>query len=399
MIQNRNNAKQKKAMFNYGEKWIDFLLDVILAIITLSSAFTLAYDILTMFFGENIPIWAIVVSFVIVVALVIAALILIRKKRKYLSKRKVIEKDYNREKKINQINGALFDSLYRANSEKTRGIFRYTYGNVPKWNPINYRDNILVYDVHEQIRSILISLENVVINIDPARFNDRNVSVEFIYCYPSNTYNECNSEEKNDWKLISSGDISNNIETVTQHYDSKKSFYYLLERCGTVFKNHKFDIINDDLVSLINNKEKGFKKRAYFERDIHDVEFSKKGKIDGSAVGTVLCLRNDNPQVKFVKAILTINTYGEPIFSIDKNSDGEVDKFGLSLEDYSDLFKNRIISTYAKLLESELAQMYIRHSIREGSTCPKTGREKCSNSINCHNRCDFSVMCNCCKPV
>ena len=207
MIQNRNNAKQKKARFNYDEEQIDYLLNVVLTIITLSSAFTLVDDILTMIFGENVPAWAKLLSLVLLFALAIFVHKLLWKICEYLSKRKVIEKDYNREKKINQINGALFDSLYRANSEKTRGIFRYTYGNVPKWNPINYRDNILVYDVHEQIRSILISLENVVISIDPERFNDRNVSVEFIYCYPSDTYNESNIERINDWKLISSGDI------------------------------------------------------------------------------------------------------------------------------------------------------------------------------------------------
>ena len=44
--------------------------------------------------------------------------------------------------------------------------------------------NQLVYDVHEQIRNILKSLQNIVINIDPERFNDKNVSVDLVCCYP-----------------------------------------------------------------------------------------------------------------------------------------------------------------------------------------------------------------------
>ena len=90
-------------------------------------------------------------------------------------------------------------------------------------------------------------------------------------------------------------------------------------------------------------------------------------------------IRNDNPEEIFVKAILTVTTYGVPFFvknttrKID-NKYIDVDKAGLSEKDYNDVIIGTIISSFSKLIETELAQMYIRHSIKEGKMCPKSGR-------------------------
>ena len=46
----------------------------------------------------------------------------------------------------------------------------------------------------------------------------------------------------------------------------------------------------------------------------------------------------------------------------------------MTCDDYEDVFINTILSTYSRLLETELAQMYIRHSIRVRIRCRKTGR-------------------------
>ena len=66
----------------------------------------------------------------------------------------------------------MLDSIKQEVEAKVREIFRYTYDSVAEWNPINYRDNVIIYDIHEQLRSILISIEKVIININPERFND-----------------------------------------------------------------------------------------------------------------------------------------------------------------------------------------------------------------------------------
>jgi len=347
------------------------------------------------------------------------------------------KQDYKKEQKINQINKVVFSSLYDSNSSKLQEIFRYTYGTVPKWNPIDYSENIIVYDVHEQIRSILVSIERAVIAIDPERFSDRNVSVELVYCYPRDDRSSYEGDigkipldeklvtklkengEGHPWKLISSGDTSGDQISILSHLSSRDSFYTLIDSCGTIFKNNKFDnetlfhraLVQkhrdgkeDSVLNIMEKLKKEQSQECFFIKDIRDWERAKDGKTKGSAIGTIINIRNDNPEEVFVKAVLTINTFGETIFcstdeqgevnlpttqsadSSNLEADGKastkrdkikspvVDKFGMTCADYEKEFIETILSTYSRLLETELAQMYIRHSIREGIRCRKTGR-------------------------
>ena len=94
-------------------------------------------------------------------------------------------------------------------------------------------------------------------------------------------------------------------------------------------------------------------------------------------------LKNDDPEKTFVKALLTINTYGESIHEPASTlakifTKNPVDKYALTLEDYSDIITNTILPTYSRLIETELAQMYIRHTIREKKRCRWTGHELAS---------------------
>ena len=66
-------------------------------------------------------------------------------------KKRYRKRDHKKEQKINQINKVVFSSLYDSNSSKLQEIFRYTYGTVPKWNPIDYTENVLVYAVHDYL--------------------------------------------------------------------------------------------------------------------------------------------------------------------------------------------------------------------------------------------------------
>jgi len=177
-----NEAKKKKNEIVQSGRWNEIAIEITLAIITVIS---LPSTILSI--GDNVEkefFWKMIVAIVVTIVVAILLFIFYKNKIDINKKSYISESEYIREQKINQINKVVFDSLYKSNSTKVREVFRYTYGKVPEWNPINYRDNVLVYDVHEQIRSILISIEEVVINIDPERFNEKNVSVELVYCYP-----------------------------------------------------------------------------------------------------------------------------------------------------------------------------------------------------------------------
>jgi len=332
---------------------------------------------------------------------ILAVFILIAKFRYNFTSRK-IKLDFEREQRINSINNSVFDSLYMINSSKIREILRYTYGKVLDWNPVNYRDNVLVYDIHEHIRSILSNMKKVIISIDPERFNDQNVSVELVYCYPEDSYtvktNARSEDEKKQyrdeamtipvserikkskdyfWKLISSGDASGDSHTILSYLYEKDSFYTLVDCCGTVFMNNKFATVDNFRRKLVAErlKRKGINDTStatkFFLPDIRDVERARGGQCVGSAVGTVINLKNDNPEETFVKAILTINTYGESFF-VEPHSmwrRKNRDRFGFSIGDYEEILVNTILFTYSCLLESELSQMYIRHTIKHHQRC------------------------------
>ena len=377
------DAEKKKNKIMQRNKRNDVVIEIILAIITVISVPSTIVSL-----REDVGKYGLkTMCGVLIITIVVAVFLFVFFKRKIaiIKKSYISEAEYIREQKINQINKGVFESLNKSSSSKVREIFRYTYGKVPEWNPINYRDNVLVYDVHEQIRSILISIEQVVISIDPERFNENNVSVELVYCYPENNKEgqlpiskRLEDKENYPWKLISSGDTSGNQQFVLDHLSNKESFFTLVDCCGTVYKNNKYSNIERYQADTVEKRLGKVDNNIFFVKDVRDLERSKLGECKGTAIGTVINIRNDNPENIFVKAILTINTYGESIFSSSSGNEygkPERDKFYLTEDDYHDIFCDTILSTYTKLLETELAQMYIRHSIRNGFICPYSGRK------------------------
>lgn len=86
----------------------------------------------------------------------------------------------------------------------------------------------------------------------------------------------------------------------------------------------------------------------------------------GSIVGMTINIKNDAPESVLVKAMLTITTYGWNL----------LDKKSLIKEaEYREIFKQNVLNGHKSLLESELAQMYIRHAIKDGNMCPYTGAQ------------------------
>lgn len=174
-------------------------------------------------------------------------------------------------------------------------------------------------------------------------------------------------------------DTSGNHKSVLDYLAQHNSFYVLVDSCGTIFKNDKFSEIKDYQEHLLPTEVSEGSPRTCYIKDVKDWEHSDNGVCKGSVAGTVINIRNDNPEVIFVKAILTITTYGESFYVKDgqykdKNTYIEIDKYGLTETDYCNVMINTVISSFSKLIETELAQMYIRHSIKEGKMCPKSGR-------------------------
>ncbi len=73
-----------------------------------------------------------------------------------------------------------------------------------------------------------------------------------------------------------------------------------------------------------------------------------------SACTGVVDLKNDNPEKVFVRVFLTITTYGRKF----------VEKTDLLDEKtFKKLFKETVINSFKTIIETELAQMFIRHGI------------------------------------
>ena len=405
------------------ENWIEFAIFVFSFLSLLLSIFPTLISKQTCSF----VIQRIVGIFFLALFVAVFIIWLFRKKWKITKSLKVPTYQYYAERKKNQILNFVFQSLHDANSGKIRKALRITYGSVPEWNPMNYELNWLVYDVHDQIRSILINLKKVIINIAPDRFSDKNVSVDLVWCYPEdmedsdlplkpkNESGEKTAKKQNGkWKLISSGDLSGNRTRILDYLAEPVSFYTLLACFGSWFANNKYaDLLteseknvfrsylckrgirlDDDSLNKINSGKMFIENVKDFENTIIK---GKTGEYDGSVAGSMICVRNDNPEHVLVKAILTINTYGErihiPISSEGvqkskrlgtiktrkqveaKTEDNIYDENGLTECDYQELFLKQIIQTYSTLIASELSQMYIRHILREKRIDSSTGME------------------------
>ena len=267
-------------------------------------------------------------------------------------------KTYEQYKKSQEVSVATLQAAKDAHVLKRRTILQSTYGTVPKWHPTNYIDNVLVYDVHEHIRSILYGLQKLIINTTDT-LNDDEVTVDLIYCYPSDgEYNgtlpmkvpveEKQETKKKDeifWHLITAGNHSLS-GSINSFLCNSGSFYCHVDTCGYSFYNDKMECIND----------------GHYILSEKDSEY----KNTGSIIGLKIELKCDEPEDVFIKAILTITTYGSKIYENKNNR--------ISEEEYKAIIKKIVLSSYRSQLMSELSQMYIRHAIRDGRMCPRTGQ-------------------------
>lgn len=308
--------------------------------------------------------------------------------------------------------GNTFIALQKANMRKTQEIMRYTYGKVATWNPINYYKNLLAYDIHEQIRSILMSLRDLIIDMDDSgALNSDNVTVDLLYSYKAfvDNYFACSNEDEpvDEWmvsttnevddyetRIISSGDNDLEEPPSALMADCCSFYKYTSEYCGGYcFVNDKNSLnpcLKNKSVPLGANNEKYHyivtKKDLRYEPD-HEFGKSKHNmscniesitnsrttnslsrytayelKKPGSIVCDFFNLHNDVPSEICVSAVLSIATYGQKLCNDDK-----------AVEAFKADFRNKVLYSYKSLLVSELAQMYIRHSLKKGMRSPVSG--------------------------
>ena len=240
----------------------------------------------------------------------------------------------------------------KSNEAKTRNILQLTYGRVPEWRPFDFRKNVLVYDIHEQLRTLLVEIRDSVLMLSDETDSDK-VTVDLVYCYPDDTYSGRlpepslhygNEELGNAWRLITSGDASCINYTLHDFLRSNESFFFRLDQENFVFINDKKTV------------------SRYYIPSGTDQEYDGVGSIAGMTIN----IKNDAPESVLVKAMLTITTYGWNL----------LDKKSLIKEaEYREIFKQNVLNGHKSLLESELAQMYIRHAIKDGNMCPYTGAQ------------------------
>ena len=271
----------------------------------------------------------------------------------YCSIRKCITKrDYLIMCQQEELSKATLLAQQKSNEAKTRSILQLTYGRVPEWRPFNFRKNVLVYDIHEQLRTLLVEIRDSVLMLSGETDSDK-VTVDLVYCYPDDNYSGRLPEPsphyglegpENVWRLITSGDASCINYTLHDFLRSNESFFFRLDQENFVFINDKTTVTR------------------YYIPSGKDQEYDGVGSI----VGMTINIKNDAPESVLVKAMLTITTYGWNL----------LDKKSLIKEaEYREIFKQNVLNGHKSLLESELAQMYIRHAIKDGNMCPYTGAQ------------------------
>lgn len=291
---------------------------------------------------------------------------------------KTFERDYRYYSESKRVSTALLTAIKRTNFSKTCNILQSTYGTVPDWNPINYCENVLTYDVHQHLRNICINLKELIVDLNPDELNDDKVTVDLVYTYLSedkmyknqesvcpfdkemcneektktneNAYTKQDMDSKNvntklAWNVISSGDRTSYNISLHSFLENINSFYSHLAAQGYVFCNDKQEL----------------------EKENHYIWTSKDHEYErvGSIIGSIIELKSDDPEASFVRAYLTISTYGRKMVE---------DNDTLNVNSFEKLFKEVIINSYKSLIEAELAQMFIRHGIRNKYINRKTGR-------------------------
>lgn len=336
------NKCRQKIKNEKSKKWVEMGSKLFICIVDFAMVL---FAIISAFWNDQIkvaPLWQVIALAALgIVAVGFHVCLIIKQITEY--------PEYESIKVAEDLSKATLCAFKETNAAKRRYILQSTYGRVPKWHPIDYTQNILVYDVHEQIRSLLSSLQKLIVDTTEGMTEDQ-VTVDLVYCYPKQKNDEGTVQTStqsqtrdNEWRIITSGNHSLG-GSIHSYLNNKASFYHHVDDCGYCFCNDKMEIIESGHY-IISDKD-------------------KEQKSKGSIVGLKMELRNDEPEAVFVQAILTITTYGTKLYK----------KGLIKQKAFEEIFKENVINSYRSFLLSELSQMYIRHAILEGDMCPRTGQ-------------------------
>lgn len=355
--------------------------ELIAAILGSSSALGLAIISLIPLSDEKTPkIFSLIINTLIIIYFLFGLGGILLTIRNYIQFKKY-ENNYHYYVESKRITTALLTAAKRTDFAKTCSILQATYNNVNKWHPIDYCQNILVYDVHQHIRDLCIQLKELFVSLMPDELTDDMVTVDLVYEYPSEKefekpelvedYCIVNNQTKDtdddklpvkeselnqiSWRVITSGDHTSSSVNLHLYLDASNSFYNHLRNQGYVFGNDKKELEKE------NHYIWSTKDREHF--------------CNGSIVGVVVELKNDTPEIVFIRAYLTITTYGRKLVE-----EGDT----LNVIQFEKLLKETVINIYKTRIESEFAQMFVRHGIREGYINRHTGKINTNQKKNKH---------------
>lgn len=354
-------VKEKEYEIPKKQRWLSLFFE-------LASLVLATISVVLTFFANELELQCKMLIIAILVIMIMAWTIV---RYMIIVRENKVEKKYMYYFHSAEISKSLLTAVKRTHFSKTTAILQSTYGHVPDWHPINICDNVLAYDIHEYLRRICIGLKEIIVNLDPEDYSDDMVTVDIAFEYPydkelcaNNNRVSCCFEKQHsdqddsgfevreekdegcsDWKIITSGDHTSNRVSLHNYLNDYNSFYSHLKSQGYVFGNDK----------------------EMLEKDNHYIWTSKDREYNriGSIVGEVIELRNDNPEATFVRAYLTISTYGRRF--VEKGDE-------LDLESFQKIFKETVINYYKTIIETELAQMFIRHGVREGFINRRNGK-------------------------
>lgn len=331
---------------------------------------------------EEVLYWSFVVLTIVFILMGVGSIALMLVNTHFTKK---YSEDYNYYSESKKISDALLTAVKRTGYAKTTSILRSTYGTVPNWHPIDYCKNVLVYDVHEHLREICVKMKELIVDLNPQEFNDDMVTVDIAFEYPSdaefinNKISQLSKETEDADCNRGCKDTSDdcNIECLTEKLNKRNNHEKSSEKCKVItsgdrtFSNGKlhrylddensfYQYLNTHGYSFCNDKSKLADKNHYIWSS-KDYEYGRVGSI----VGTIIELKNDNPEKVFVRVYLTITTYGRTLV----NEEDILDE-----EKFEKLFKETVINCYKTIIETELAQMFIRHGINNCFVNRHTGK-------------------------
>ena len=226
----RNNVEKTKKWHDYFSSLIDSVLDIIILITSSALAVVSVLTLTSLASLIETDAMKCIISRGIYICTILLFVSIALKAFIWMKTRKTV-RDYDRTRLAETLSEKAMNALKNVDAAKTRGILQSTYGRVSKWRPTDYCRNVLPYDVHEQLRTILIELQRLIIDTSEG-LNDETVAVDLVYCYPDEKehHSRCvNDGNERKWRIITNS-TETHCSSIYSFIDSRSSFYESLQK-------------------------------------------------------------------------------------------------------------------------------------------------------------------------